>query len=144
MQKQFSATLCAVSAASIIALVVTLLPAASAPAANECLAAPKGPAGAGQHWWYRRDRATGKQCWYLGSKDPGRAAAQARAEASAADSERPRPAATPQTMRTASASAAEIEPEDEAPAGRAPASPSCSTGRISCAPPAWLGPRNRR
>jgi hypothetical protein len=117
MQKQFSATLCAVSAASIIALVVTLLPGMSARAATECLAAPKGTPGAGQHWWYRRDRATGRQCWYLGPKDSARAAMMARAEATPADGERPRPAATPQTMRTASA--ANVEPEDEAPGGRA-------------------------
>lgn len=35
-------------------------------AADECLSGPKATTPAGQHWYYRIDRATKKQCWYLG------------------------------------------------------------------------------
>ncbi len=37
-----------------------------ASAADDCLSKPKGAAPAGQHWYYRSDRATKHQCWYLG------------------------------------------------------------------------------
>lgn len=48
----------------------------SAAAADECLAKPK--AGApGKHWFYRIDRATKRQCWYLRDGD------QAQVESSA-------------------------------------------------------------
>ena len=33
--------------------------------ADACLAAPKGTAPAGQHWYYRLNRAKGRKCWYL-------------------------------------------------------------------------------
>ena len=38
---------------------------AAANAASDCLASPKGTAPQGQHWFYRLDRATKRQCWYL-------------------------------------------------------------------------------
>jgi hypothetical protein len=34
-------------------------------AASDCLTSPKGIAPQGQHWFYRLDRATKRQCWYL-------------------------------------------------------------------------------
>jgi hypothetical protein len=34
-------------------------------AASDCLASAKGTAPQGQHWYYRLDRATKRQCWYL-------------------------------------------------------------------------------
>ena len=34
-------------------------------AADSCLAAPKGATPAGSHWYYRIDRVTKRQCWYL-------------------------------------------------------------------------------
>ncbi|MGY8705460.1 hypothetical protein RAD16_06905 [Bradyrhizobium sp. 18BD] len=37
----------------------------TANAASDCLASPKGAAPQGQHWFYRLDRATKRQCWYL-------------------------------------------------------------------------------
>ncbi len=46
--------------------------AASAPAAqngsttdDDCLGSPKGTAPQGQHWYYRIERGTKRQCWYL-------------------------------------------------------------------------------
>jgi hypothetical protein len=34
-------------------------------AADSCLAAPKGATPSGSHWYYRIDRTTKRQCWYL-------------------------------------------------------------------------------
>ncbi|HEU0083489.1 MAG TPA: hypothetical protein VFQ87_11525 [Bradyrhizobium sp.] len=34
-------------------------------AANECLSGPQGAAPRGSHWYYRIDRATKKNCWYV-------------------------------------------------------------------------------
>lgn len=39
-------------------------PAAQA-AADNCLSAPKGATPSGSHWYYRIDRTTRRQCWYL-------------------------------------------------------------------------------
>src|SRR5215213_6136169 len=33
---------------------------------DSCLARPKGAAPAGGHWFYRIDRATKRNCWYIG------------------------------------------------------------------------------
>ena len=33
--------------------------------ADSCLAAPKGATPSGSHWYYRIDRVTKRQCWYL-------------------------------------------------------------------------------
>src|SRR5690348_5675876 len=32
---------------------------------DSCLAAPKGATPSGSHWYYRIDRTTKRQCWYL-------------------------------------------------------------------------------
>jgi len=37
----------------------------AAPAADDCLSAPKDQAGHGGHWYYRIDHATNRHCWYL-------------------------------------------------------------------------------
>src|SRR5438876_11099256 len=34
-------------------------------AADSCLTAPKGATPSGSHWYYRIDRVTKRQCWYL-------------------------------------------------------------------------------
>lgn len=36
------------------------------PATDSCLAAPKGTAPEGSHWYYRVDRTTKRHCWHLG------------------------------------------------------------------------------
>jgi hypothetical protein len=57
-------------------------------AVEDCIAAPKPPAPAGSHWYYRTDRATGRKCWFVGSKDANAEQAEPRAPAqvqSAAD-----------------------------------------------------------
>jgi hypothetical protein len=37
--------------------------------ASECIAKPNGPPPQGEHWYYRTERATKRQCWYLGPED---------------------------------------------------------------------------
>ncbi len=63
------------SAKSVAALFVSVLAGAhlatvtdlraQAASADDCLTAPKGATTAGSHWYYRIDRATKRQCWYL-------------------------------------------------------------------------------
>jgi len=38
----------------------------TARAADECIVKPKADPPQGQHWYYRTDRETKRQCWYLG------------------------------------------------------------------------------
>src|SRR5262245_3801871 len=47
-----------------VALTMTSL--SAAPAADECLAKPKGVAPEGKHWYYRTNRTIQRKCWYLG------------------------------------------------------------------------------
>lgn len=63
------------AAASIVVLVVAATSAAVQPSraqntaqakADDCLARPGATTPKGSHWYYRRDRPSGKRCWYLG------------------------------------------------------------------------------
>src|ERR1051325_722904 len=38
----------------------------TARAADECIVKPNAKPPQGQHWYYRTDRETNRQCWYLG------------------------------------------------------------------------------
>ena len=40
-------------------------------AANDCITKPNRPAPQGEHWYYRRDQATKRPCWFLGSQGAG-------------------------------------------------------------------------
>ncbi|WP_065755068.1 hypothetical protein [Bradyrhizobium paxllaeri] len=69
-------------------------------AADNCLSSPKGATPAGSHWYYRIDRTTKRQCWYLREESDkaddkfARAAPPASAPApSSAAAEAPQPAA---------------------------------------------------
>jgi hypothetical protein len=55
------------------------LPGATA-RAEECLAGPKWPAPQGSHWYYRVDRASKRNCWYV--REVGQKAAQSSPTAS--------------------------------------------------------------
>ena len=50
--------------AQVISAAEAATPATQA-AADSCLSAPKGATPAGSHWYYRIDRVTKRQCWYL-------------------------------------------------------------------------------
>ena len=90
---------------TIVVLLVAgvLFTARTSSAADECIAKPNAPAPQGSHWYYRVDRASKRQCWYLGAEG-----AKVRAPSRETASRVPTPAAKP-AMQTASE-----EPVDEA------------------------------
>jgi hypothetical protein len=57
-----------VLAGMVASAAVTILQFHPASAADDCLTKPKGVAPSGQHWYYRSDHATKRQCWYLGDE----------------------------------------------------------------------------
>lgn len=76
----------------------------TANAASDCLASPKGVAPQGQHWFYRLERSTKRQCWYLragGAKDSAKAVqtAQAAPDTTATDTAAPPPQHSVQDAR---------------------------------------------
>ncbi|WP_376717285.1 hypothetical protein [Bradyrhizobium sp. 62B] len=98
-------------------------PPSTANAAADCLASPKGAAPQGQHWYYRLDRATKRQCWYLraaGGKDNAKAAQTAEA---AADAPPDSSAPPPQTVQDARAEFVGPRAAPKAPNASAPATP---------------------
>jgi hypothetical protein len=98
-------------------------------AADECITKPNSTAPQGSHWYYRVDRATRKQCWYLGPEGERVRARQAGSRMkSSAPKEEPRQstaetpdettAAEPAPVKTASAEATPARTiPGEAPAG---------------------------
>jgi hypothetical protein len=66
-------------------------------AADSCLTAPKDRTPEGKHWYYRLERGTRRQCWYLRGEDDksARAAPQEPSADEAADATPAEPAAPP-------------------------------------------------
>ncbi|MHC2666203.1 hypothetical protein [Bradyrhizobium diazoefficiens] len=95
----------------------------TANAAADCLTSPKSTAPQGQHWHYRLDRATKRQCWYLRAEG-GKAtqSAQATADTPNADS------AAPPSVQNARAEY--IAPQT----GAAPSSPNMTAPAPTSAP----------
>ena len=58
----------AIFASLIAGAALTTVSHGAVPAADDCLAAPKGETPSGGHWYYRIDRATKRHCWYLGEE----------------------------------------------------------------------------
>lgn len=109
-------------------------PAAASTAAADCLASPKGVAPQGQHWHYRLERSTKRQCWYLraeGGKDNAKPVQSAQAEPSPADS------AAPQEHSVQDARAEYLKPQPAA-APTAPA-PTASAPTQQAASPSADG-----
>jgi hypothetical protein len=65
----------AVFASILASAFLTAIPRSAAGTDDECLSAPKGETRQGSHWYYRFDRASKRQCWYL--REEGEAAAGA-------------------------------------------------------------------
>jgi hypothetical protein len=89
------------------AQVVTTAAEAATPAtqaaADSCLSAPKGATPSGSHWYYRIDRVTKRQCWYLREESDTADDKFARAAAPPASAPAPASAAeepAPPTQRT--------------------------------------------
>lgn len=60
-------------------------------APDSCLSAPKGATPAGSHWYYRLDRVTKRQCWYLREEGDATDDKFARAAPPASAAEEPAP-----------------------------------------------------
>lgn len=105
----------------------------AATTAADCAASPKGAAPQGQHWYYRLDRATKRQCWYLRAEG-GKASqtAQATTDAPEADS------AAPQVVQNARAEY--IAPQTSTAPGtpNAPAPAAASTSPVAQQPPSGI------
>jgi hypothetical protein len=100
-----------VTAACLLALLVSPPTGAPARAEDDCLKAPNAAPPAGQHWWYRTDRAAKRKCWYLGPQDKNAAARKADRR------ERAAPSSSPEAD-SAAADAAPAQNALPAPAGR--------------------------
>lgn len=98
MRQQTAKFLCAAGAGFAASLAFTALSGTTADA-RECLAAPKGPAPAGSHWFYRTDHTTKRNCWYVRAKNDAATPATA-AETTSGDDAAP---AAPPRNQTASA-----------------------------------------
>lgn len=84
-----------------------------AEAADECLAKPNSPAPQGQHWYYRMDHATGRQCWRLAQEGlhVQKSAPRVEKDKATAPAAATQPAApvSPQRVETTGAAAARAE-----------------------------------
>jgi hypothetical protein len=106
----------------------------------DCLAKPNAPSAAGNHWYYRLDRASGRRCWYQRPAAGADQAAQSRPSARtiAAPTDKPvpeLPADRPSAARDQDRDQTTVEPVAVEPAA-APAQPySWSTAAPPPTPP---------
>jgi hypothetical protein len=82
----------------------------AAKTADSCLSGPKGARPAGAHWYYRVERGTKRNCWYLGD-EKGKTAAAAPQDSAAATAVPAADAAPPQTATSVSKSVADAHAE---------------------------------
>jgi hypothetical protein len=54
---------------ALLSIAASCAASARAVHAPPCIATPNAPPPQGEHWYYRTDRATKRQCWYLGPED---------------------------------------------------------------------------
>ena len=54
---------------ALLSIATSCAASARAVHAAPCIAKPNAPPPQGEHWYYRTDRATKRQCWYLGPED---------------------------------------------------------------------------
>ena len=86
-------------------------------AADECITKPNSTPPQGSHWYYRIDRATRKQCWYLGPEGDKVRARQSgsRFKSAAAPKERRPPTAETSDETTAAAAPVKTATADATP-----------------------------
>jgi hypothetical protein len=60
------------SAGVVASALIATTPLSTLGAAEECLTKPKGETPPGKHWYYRIERSTKRQCWYLATSKPTR------------------------------------------------------------------------
>jgi hypothetical protein len=68
MQNRTAKFASAIFASLLAGTPLTTVSHGAAPAADDCLAGPKGQAPQGSHWYYRVDRPSKRHCWYLGEE----------------------------------------------------------------------------
>jgi hypothetical protein len=109
-QKQIRTRIALFAVATIFIVTVQ-----GARAADECLEKPNAPSPQGSHWYYRLDRTTNRQCWYLGS-ERGKVAPLARQDTAPArpSSKMSAPSALVQATAIETATA-EVIPAEAAP-----------------------------
>ncbi|KRR00254.1 hypothetical protein [Bradyrhizobium valentinum] len=107
--------------AQVIATAAEAATPATQAAADGCLAAPKGATPSGSHWYYRIDRVTKRQCWYL------------REESEKADDKFAR-AAPPASSQAPSSAAAEPAPAQ---------APAITSKSVADARAEWISQQNR-
>jgi hypothetical protein len=66
--KGFLQLACHVPMMVVLLLAGIFLTGRASSAADECIAKPNAPAPQGSHWYYRIDRATKRQCWYVAAE----------------------------------------------------------------------------
>ncbi|MEY9184231.1 hypothetical protein ABIG06_005820 [Bradyrhizobium sp. USDA 326] len=97
-------------------------PSSAVSAASDCLTAPKGAAPQGQHWYYRLERTTKRQCWYLraaGDKDSVKTAQTAQTTSDTPTTDAP----APQQHAPQDARAEYLTPRSGAAAQKTPNAP---------------------
>ena len=62
------------SAGVVASALIAMTPWSTLGAAEECVTKPKDETPPGKHWYYRIERSTKRQCWYLATSKPARRA----------------------------------------------------------------------
>ena len=104
---------------AILSLATSCVATARTVHAAPCIEKPNAPAPQGEHWYYRTDRAIGRQCWYLGPEDNNERGARQASDRPAPDvpvhSVAPPPAQQPATATPPAASATNFSTVTEPP-----------------------------
>jgi hypothetical protein len=80
-------------------------------AADDCITKPNAPSPQGSHWYYRVDRATHRECWYLGAEGT-KVHPRVRQAVSPVRPPAPKPIAQPAAPTAAEATTAEAAPAE--------------------------------
>src|SRR5262245_60024495 len=80
--------------------------------AVKCIAKPNGQPSQGQHWFYRTDRVTHRQCWYLAPQyaDAQKSATKQLSSTNKLSAAQRPTAAAPQVVNAASAAETDVPP----------------------------------
>ena len=107
--------------------VIFIVTVQGARAADECLEKPNAPSAQGSHWYYRTDRTTNRQCWYLGS-ERGKAGTLARQDTAPARPQSSKTSALPARTPAQATTAVETATAEVMPAGVMPIEITASQG----------------
>ena len=113
MPKRMTLFVSAILVIVIAAVALTARTSVAQLAADECITKPNSTPPQGSHWYYRLDRATRRQCWYLGAEG-----APVRARQAGSRMKGSAPKEIPQSTAETPAKTAAVEtaPADATPA----------------------------